>query len=140
MKNGEVIDSMKTKEATIDKLHSLMVGKDLKHKYYKEDLQNNLKKKIVLEVKNLSLNNAFKNISFSLHQGEVLGFAGVIGSGIDQLTRVLYGFLKPTSGKIYIDYESLDEEIIYDWQNKLSHVPQDIFLINDTIKKNVTFG
>ena len=126
MKNGEVIDSMNTKEATIDKLHSLMVGKDLKHKYYKEDLQNNIKKKVVLEVKNLSLNNSFKNISFSLHEGEVLGFAGVIGSGIDQLTRVLYGFLKPTTGKIYINEHLVDLNNPKDAvKNGIGYLPKD---------------
>jgi len=126
MKNGEVIDSMKTKEATIDKLHSLMVGKDLKHKYYKEDLQNNLNRKVVLEIKNLSLNNEFKNISFSLHKGEVLGLSGVIGSGIEQLTRVLFGFLKPTTGEIYINGQLIELNSPKDAvKNGIGYLPKD---------------
>ena len=47
MKNGEVVESMNTKEATTDKLHSLMVGKELQKEYYKEELQNNFKKEVV---------------------------------------------------------------------------------------------
>jgi len=126
MKNGAVIDSMETKEATIDKLHSLMVGKELKHKYYKEDLQNNLEKKVVLEIKNLSLNNEFKNINFSLHKGEVLGLAGVIGSGIEQLARVLFGFLKPTTGEIYIKGQPIELNSPKDAvMNGIGYLPKD---------------
>ena len=126
MKNGEVIDSMKTKEATIDKLHSLMVGKELKHKYYKEDLQNNLEKKVVLEIKNLTLNNEFKNINFSLHKGEVLGLSGVIGSGIEQLTRVLFGFLKQTTGEIYINGQLIELKSPKDAvKNGIGYLPKD---------------
>jgi ribose transport system ATP-binding protein len=126
MKNGEVVDSMKTNEATIDKLHSLMVGKELKHKYYKEDLQNNFQKEVVLEIKNLSLNNSFNDINFSLHRGEVLGFAGVVGSGIEQLTRVLFGFSKPTTGEIFINEQLIELNSPKDAvKNGIGYLPKD---------------
>ena len=126
MKNGEVVDSMKTNEATIDKLHSLMVGKELKHKYYKEDLQNDFQKEVVLEIKNLSLNNSFNDINFSLHRGEVLGFAGVVGSGIEQLARVLFGFSKPTTGEIYINDQLIELNSPKDAvKNGIGYLPKD---------------
>ena len=126
MKNGEVVDSMKTNEATIDKLHSLMVGKELKHKYYKEDLQNDFQKEVVLEIKNLSLNNSFNDINFSLHRGEVLGFAGVVGSGIEQLARVLFGFSKPTNGEIYINDQLIELNSPKDAvKNGIGYLPKD---------------
>ena len=47
---------------------------------------------------------------------------------------------KPTNGTILLDDIELDDSLIESWQNKLAHVPQNIFLINDTIRKNVAFG
>ena len=59
--------------------------------------------KPLLEVSNLSRTNEFNNVSFVLHQGEVLGLTGLLGSGRTELAVALFGLTKPDSGEIRID-------------------------------------
>ncbi|WNV58844.1 ATP-binding cassette domain-containing protein [Oscillospiraceae bacterium NTUH-002-81] len=58
--------------------------------------------KYSLEVKNLGSYGVFKNVSFQLHAGEVLGLAGVVGSGVEEICEVICGDEKPTSGEMYV--------------------------------------
>jgi ABC-type sugar transport system ATPase subunit len=58
---------------------------------------------VVLKVDNLSHDGEFSNVSFELHQGEILGFAGLIGAGRTELMKCIYGDVTPTSGTITID-------------------------------------
>jgi len=69
-----------------------------------------------------------------------IGVVGETGKGKSTLIDLLMGLLKPTNGTILLDDIELDDSLIESWQNKLAHVPQNIFLINDTIRKNVAFG
>ena len=50
------------------------------------------------------------------------------------------GLLQPNSGKILLDNNELKDTILEAWQSQIAHVPQEIFLINDSIKKNITFN
>ena len=94
MKDGAVVADLAAADANITTLHHLMVGRSLQAEYYREPLQKAYQEEIVLEVDGLSLGNAYKNISFKLHAGEILGIAGVIGSGREELARTLAG-LRP---------------------------------------------
>ncbi|WP_299724893.1 sugar ABC transporter ATP-binding protein [uncultured Tateyamaria sp.] len=55
---------------------------------------------VFLSVEGLSLTNAFQDISFEVHKNEIIGFYGLVGSGIDELGKVLFGALRPTAGEI----------------------------------------
>lgn len=103
MKDGAVVADLMAADANIPKLHHLMVGRSLQAEYYREPLQKPFKEEVVLELDNLSLGNAYKNVSFKLHSGEILGIAGVIGSGREELARTLAGFAPQNSGTIRID-------------------------------------
>ncbi len=102
LKNGKNVSTQKTHEARTEKLFSLMVGRELTSKYYREEQQVNYDNEIVLSVKNLSKNNIYYDISFDLHKGEVLGLAGVKGSGREELCKTLFGIISPDEGNIYI--------------------------------------
>ena len=102
MKDGAVVADLATADANITTLHHLMVGRSLQAEYYREPLQKAFREEIVLEVDGLSLGNAYKNISFKLHAGEILGIAGVIGSGREELARTLAGFAPHSSGKLRV--------------------------------------
>ncbi len=97
----------------------------------------------------------FKNLSFSYKEkdGEILsnlnlsfnlnrkiGIIGKTGSGKSTFIDLIMGLLKPTSGKILIDENELNENFKNTWQNQISHVPQNVFLINNSIKNNITFN
>src|ERR1700735_5762091 len=58
---------------------------------------------VVLEADQLACGAAYRSVSFKLRAGEVLGIAGVVGSGREELTRTLFGFAPQTSGTLQID-------------------------------------
>jgi ABC-type multidrug transport system fused ATPase/permease subunit len=65
---------------------------------------------------------------------------GPTGSGKSTLVDLLLGLYRPTAGEILIDDRPLTPELVPSWQASIGYVPQDIFLIDDTIARNVAFG
>ena len=98
MKDGAVVADLSSSEADATKLHHLMVGRSLQAEYYREPLQRPYRENVVLEAEKLSLGHAYRDVTFRLHAGEILGIAGVIGSGREELTRTLAGFAPHDSG------------------------------------------
>ena len=82
---------------------------------------------------------AIKNISMSLKRGEAIGIIGTSGSGKTTLINLLLGLLDPDSGEIFFDGLSLQENKEL-WQRQVAYIPQQILLIDDTLKKNIAFG
>jgi len=84
-------------------------------------------------------------LSFEIHKGECIGFAGRTGSGKSTTADLLMGLLSPTSGRILVDGIPLQGEkptsdIRPEWRKLIAHVPQNIFLADDTIAANIAFG
>src|SRR5580704_752784 len=103
MKDGRVVGNMQTGSTTVPQLHQMMVGRDRHAEYYRESRQRPARPEIVMEGRGLSVKGAYRDVDFALHQGEVLGIAGVVGSGREELTRTLFGFAPQTSGTLQID-------------------------------------
>ncbi len=80
-----------------------------------------------------------QNISLEIRQGQKVGFIGKSGAGKSTLIDLILGLIKPTKGKILIDDLNLDYNL-RDWQKQIGYVPQDIYLLDDTIKNNIAFG
>ena len=102
MKDGKVVADLKAGEADVTQLHHLMVGRSLQAEYYREPQQKPFGAKIAVEADGLSLGSAYKGVTFQLHAGEILGIAGVIGSGREELTRTLAGFAPHDGGRLSI--------------------------------------
>jgi ribose transport system ATP-binding protein len=100
LRDGRSVAEVEAKQATVKQLHQQMVGRQLHTEYYREARQALPQIDIVLEAKNLSKAAAFTDVSFKLHKGEVLGIAGVIGSGREDLARCLSGHAIADSGSI----------------------------------------
>jgi ribose transport system ATP-binding protein len=103
MKDGRVVAHMPVADATVPQLHQLMVGRDRHAEYYRESRQHAPRAEVVMEASGLAVDGAYREIDFALRKGEVLGIAGVIGSGREELTRTLFGFLPQTRGKLRVD-------------------------------------
>ncbi|MBG7610384.1 MAG: sugar ABC transporter ATP-binding protein [Anaerolineae bacterium] len=100
MRDGRMIDTLQTKDASIDKIISLMVGRTI---YESEpELPENPSQEVVLEVRNLNHGKVFQDVSFDLKKGEIVGFAGLIGAGRTEVARAIFGADGFTSGEIYI--------------------------------------
>jgi ribose transport system ATP-binding protein len=102
MKDGAVVADLPVAEADVPTLHQLMVGRGLQAEYYREPLQRAYRDEIVLSAEGLGLDGAYRDVSFELHRGEILGIAGVIGSGREELSRTLAGFAPHQHGQLTV--------------------------------------
>ena len=120
-----------------------------------EKFQNIKKKKINKSIdkiefeKSLNINNIdfeyfngdkkiFNNFNLSIKKGKSIGFVGKSGSGKTTLINIISGLLSPTKGQIISDNVDISSNIDL-WQKKIGLVPQDNFLLDDTILKNIIF-
>jgi ATP-binding cassette, subfamily B, bacterial PglK len=83
---------------------------------------------------------ALEGISLTITKNTSLGVIGPTGSGKSTFVDLLLGLYQPTKGEILIDSEVLTSALVPSWQASIGYVPQDIFLIDDTIARNVAFG
>ena len=82
---------------------------------------------------------SLKEINLDIKKGEFIGLVGPSGSGKTTLVDILLGLLKPQKGKVELN----DSDIQYSldtWRSLIAYIPQDIFLIDDTLKANIMFG
>ena len=98
-----------------------------------------------LSFKNISFSYDSKNsfcinkISLDIKRGQSIGFIGRSGSGKTTLVDLIVGILKPNSGEILID-NKLSDLSSTEWLSQIGYVPQSIYLLDDTIENNITFG
>lgn len=100
MRDGCYINTVNTKDVTLDEIISMMVGRTI----YQEARGNSSHSKgeVILEVKNLNRGKHIKDVSFKLHKGEILGFAGLMGAGRTEVARAIFGADRFDSGQILI--------------------------------------
>ena len=84
--------------------------------------------------------SAVERLSLIIPKNSSLGVIGPTGSGKSTLVDLLLGLYLPTAGDILIDGQLLTPALVPSWQASVGYVPQDIFLIDDTIARNVAFG
>lgn len=87
-----------------DKLIEMMIGRTLES-YYPRDFGN--EKDLALKCENVSYGNSVYNANFEVHHGEIVGFAGLVGSGRSQLMKCIFGLNKFSTGRIYVDGEEV---------------------------------
>lgn len=80
------------------------------------------------------------NINLKVKKGERVGFIGKSGSGKTTLMNILLRFYVQQSGQLLVDDTEINEYNINDWRSKIGYVKQDIFLMDASIKDNITFG
>ena len=102
LRNGKVVHETEAEGTEISELHQHMVGRQLDHEYYKESRQRARPGKKILSVNRLTIAGEIRDLSFDLSEGEILGIAGVVGSGKEALARCLGGLQPPESGEIVL--------------------------------------
>ena len=80
-----------------------------------------------------------KNINLNIDKGTTVGLIGESGIGKTTLINIILGLLNPSSGTIKVDGTSIFENT-ESWQNQIGYVPQNIYLTDDTIRKNIAFA
>ena len=79
------------------------------------------------------------DINIEINKGEIVGLIGATGSGKSTLLNLFCGLIKPTKGKILADENDIFENM-HEWRSNLTLIPQNGFILDDTIKNNITFG
>ena len=93
--------------ATESELHAMMVGRVSEERFYHEERQLGSDGEVVLQVRDLTADGKFHDVSFDLHAGEVLGIGGVIGSGKSDLGRVIAEAGRGASGTVELEGKPL---------------------------------
>jgi ribose transport system ATP-binding protein len=101
LRDGEVMASTETKNLNAEQICRLIAGKDMSELFPKTDATIG---DVALEVNSLS-GEGFRDISFKVHWGEILGVAGLVGAGRSELVRSLYGMNDVYHGEVQLDGE-----------------------------------
>ena len=100
MRDGQYITTMNFKDTTLDEIIAHMVGREIKEKFPRVECE---KGKKIFEVKNLNAGRMVRDINFSAYEGEIVGFAGLMGAGRTETTRAIFGVDPKESGDIFVD-------------------------------------
>ena len=101
---------------------------ELKNLNFSYDLKNSKKIKFI-----------FENLNLIIKKGDCVGIQGESGSGKSTLIDLIIGLQKPSAGKILIDGSDMDGSV-ESWQEIIGCVPQEVFILDDSLKKNIAFG
>jgi len=102
-RDGKYIATKASGDVTRDDIIRMMVGREITQMFPKEDVAIG---DVVMSVQNLSVRGIFENVSFDLRKGEILGIAGLVGSGRSNVAEALFGVVPATSGTITIESQN----------------------------------
>lgn len=146
LRAGKLIGTVNTKDTTPEEITYMMVGRSISKVNKLAINENN---EVLLKLDNINLNDKnkiyLKDISLEVKKGEILGIAGIDGSGQNELMSVITGALSPDSGHIILDGEDITDNKIIDRRKKgLSSIPYDRqklgLVLDATIEENLLLG
>ena len=140
MRDGRYIGTRDTEDVGKDELISMMVGRQMRE-YYKHT--RNRPGPVALEAKNLCLKGVFADVSFHAKRGEIVGFAGLAGSGRTEILQAVFGLPRPDSGIVMLDGEEVTiENPRAAIAKRLALVPEDRkkqgLILGNTLEFNLT--
>ena len=100
LRDGQYIDTRYIKDITMDDIVQMMIGREIGERFPKRDCAIGEE---VFRVEGLTHQKVFKDVSFSVRAGEVLGVAGLMGAGRTEIMQAIFGNLPTVGGKIYIN-------------------------------------
>lgn len=106
MRDGQYIGTVPTASTSMDTIIGMMVGRALLED--EKPPQTSQGGETLLEVRGLNRGRSIKNVSFSVHRGEILGFAGLMGAGRTEVARAVFGADKKDSGEIWVKGRRVD--------------------------------
>jgi len=143
LRDGRLIDDCPIGDLNMDKVVRLMVGREVEiYQGIESEGSRFGESPVRLEVQNLSRKGVFSDISFVLHEGEILGLAGLVGSGRSELVNCLFGVDRADSGHIVVDEQEI---FIHSVRDALKHgialLPESRHLqgliLRHTIERNI---
>lgn len=142
LRSGKNVKSGDTSELDNDSFSYYMTGRHFEDEHFVPKIQG---EKPVLEVRDISKEGEYRNISFDLKKGEILGITGLLGSGRTELALSLFGMNPPDSGEIVVEGTPVELRSVRDaMANKIGYLPEDrltegLFL-SQSIADNIAIG
>ncbi len=140
MRDGQWIATKSAQDLTTEEIIKLMVGRDLSDRFPQNDAQIG---DVLLEVKNLSgkYNPTFKEVSFELKKGEILGVSGLVGSRRTELLETMFGIATKSSGEIFVHNKKIENKNARDAiKNKFALVTEERRATGIIPLKSITFN
>jgi ribose transport system ATP-binding protein len=117
MRDGRYVDTVRTDEAPIDRIITMMVGRTMIYEATPE-VPDEPSQEVVLECRHLNRGRSIKDVSFQLRRGEILGFAGLVGAGRTEVARAIFGADHVDSGDILLQGKKV---VIHSPQDAVAH-------------------
>ncbi|WP_210191587.1 MULTISPECIES: sugar ABC transporter ATP-binding protein [Rhodomicrobium] len=146
LRDGTYVGTLIREQITADALVRMMVGRELKGFYrHEHDPSKAVRGEVILEVRDIADGRMVKGCSFKLHAGEVLGLAGLVGSGRTELARLIYAADPKIAGEVILERaprnfetpkDAIDSGVAYLTEDRKA---QGLFL-DMTVKENVNLG
>lgn len=143
LRDGRVIASGDVAEFDVERITGDMLGKTVDI-FKRSDVTNGNREKVLLEVEKLGIPRKFEEVSFKLYEGEILAFAGLVGSGKSELARAIFGVNgSKYSGKILLEGKAYTPAAPYDAAEQgIGYVPisrkEEGIFANFDAKKNIS--
>jgi ATP-binding cassette subfamily C protein len=83
--------------------------------------------------------DSLHGVSLKIEAGEAVAFIGTSGAGKSTLVNVMLGLLTPTAGEVHVDGMNIHQNLSA-WQRQIGYIPQDVYLLDDSIRRNIAFG
>ena len=134
LRDGNFIMSKEYKDTNIDEIISAMAGRTITDKYPKINVELG---GTILKVENIVCEPFFRNISFEVKKGEILGFAGLVGAGRTKIAKSLFGVFKIQKGEIFLNSKKIELKNIKDAIKLVneSGVGEIVFLTSPLIRR-----
>lgn len=114
LKDGTFVGTREVADVEINDLITMMVGREINEKFNNESISDFSKEPIIFEVKHLSRKDKrVKDVSFQLHKGEILGFAGLVGSGRSEMMNAIFGSEPKSAGEVFLDGKKINTKTPY---------------------------
>lgn len=143
LRDGVLIDSLTSEQFEPGLIKKLMVGRTMSEKYYRDDLDGSTGEKVVLSVDHIMTGDVLIDVSFDLHEGEILGVGGLSGSGIHELGRAVFGADKIYKGSVIAGGKKIDSSETAIRQN-IGYVSknrdEEALMVAASIKDNITLA
>lgn len=102
LRDGHIIRTFEKAEFDDRAIRTAMIGRDLQGDYYRTDYGDSTVGRVTVEVRDVSLEDRLQAVTFSAHEGEILGIGGLSHCGMHVLGKLLFGAVRPTGGQVRI--------------------------------------
>ncbi len=143
LRDGDYVDTIEKQEFSAATIRKLMVGREMSDNYYRTDSKYSAGETVTLKMDNVSTGSIF-NISFDLHEGEILGFSGLADSGMHDIGKAAFGAIELKSGKVTVNKDAvirnpkdaMKEKVAYIGKNR----DQESLFITSPIRDNIAIA